>query len=277
MKIIVPTDYSTCADHAAKLAIDFAKKIDNSSIYLTHVFGSTIGSVDITYDIPAFEESIRALRLGAESKLNKSVDALIQSTGFERIKGHLIFNDFVEFIFDDPLVKSADLLVVGSRGANGPKEFFLGSKAQKILRKAEVPVFVVKENARSLDVKKVMLLSNFGENMQKGFDQLRCLMKPFDPTYLLTHVIDQHSFHPTQTALAKIEFFRNENMLENSEIIIHTDYHIEDGLNYLIKKHQPDLVMMFTHGYKGIERWLKGSLTEELVNHTKANFLCAHI
>jgi Universal stress protein family len=48
-------------------------------------------------------------------------------------------------ITDYVSAKSIDVIVMGSHGASGVKEFFIGSNAEKVVRRSSVPVFVLKD------------------------------------------------------------------------------------------------------------------------------------
>ena len=54
-----------------------------------------------------------------------------------------------------------DLIVMGSHGASGLKEMFVGSNAEKVVRTSDVPVLVIKNEHRSFNVSDFVFASDF--------------------------------------------------------------------------------------------------------------------
>lgn len=82
----------------------------------------------------------------AEYELNK----LVKKAEYKGLKAEefLVFNVGREEILKHIPFHHHDFVVMGSHGASGAKELFVGSNAQKVLRDATVPVLIIKEKSK---------------------------------------------------------------------------------------------------------------------------------
>ena len=142
-KILVGIDQSESSDLTFEYAIRLSK-LSGAKIYLVYVIeipqaaDSFVGISDLE---KYFGEEAQKLldrivmRVAKKFNLGENVDNI------ERIikKGHPS-----KVILDLSKSIGVDLIVVGSRGIGGVKEFLLGSVSHTIARHASVPVLIVK-------------------------------------------------------------------------------------------------------------------------------------
>ena len=55
-----------------------------------------------------------------------------------------------------------------------------------------------------------------------------------------------------------------------NDVICVADYTVEQGVLNYTKTHETDLVIIPTHGRKGISHFLSGSIAEDIVNHSQS-------
>jgi len=130
-KILVPVDASKNSTVALKAAQSIAKAYQ-ASLYVHHVTESS--------------------SLSEEVKSN--VASILQGTShtYSETKGS---------VYKEIIIKSldlqADLIVMGTHGATGFQEFWLGSNANKVVSSAKCPVLTLRDIARSTDFKRIVL------------------------------------------------------------------------------------------------------------------------
>ncbi len=140
-KILVAYDGSGFSNRAFKSALDIAER-DNSIITIatvvTGIFQPSIGfSMKFNKDLlkkqnKAMEKIFSNLKKTANKKgIGLSLKILRNPSVSKGILKYLNFHRF-------------DLVVVGSRGRTGLNKFILGSVANEIVNKTNVPVMVVK-------------------------------------------------------------------------------------------------------------------------------------
>jgi nucleotide-binding universal stress UspA family protein len=141
-KILVPTDGSSQAAHAAKTAAQLAKSQGAQivGVYVIDPF-PYIGIGD------ASAVGLQAYLAEAKSAAGQALDALGKACAAEGVAfaGDTIERNVVyEGILETASAEGCDLIVMGSHGHRGIKALILGSVAQKVLTHATVPVLIVK-------------------------------------------------------------------------------------------------------------------------------------
>ncbi len=146
-KILVPIDGSKSADNALDFALDLARKY-SAEVMITTVLeipSLSLEASGMLYTPVSTENFIEKLRdfhekilLDANNKANQFSPKLKVST--KLLQGRPA----------DKIVETAkegifNLIVIGSRGLGGIKEFFLGSVSDRVADKASCPVLIVKE------------------------------------------------------------------------------------------------------------------------------------
>ena len=163
---------------------------------------------------------------------------------------------------------------MGSHGSSGFKEFVIGSNAEKVIRNAEIPVLIVKEELSSVDFSKILFLTNFDKEMTNAFLHGRAIAKKFDTQLKLLNVnIPTNQFKSTvELNDAMSKFFENAEWHTDrkKDVICVSDYTVEQGVLNYTKAHKTDLVIIPTHGRKGISHFLSGSIAEDIVNHSQS-------
>ena len=127
-RILVPTDFSKHAEYALKVAAQIAKKNDGE-IFLVHMLElptSGNDAISTAHEIPE-------LMLFKNAAINK-LDSLMESDFLNGVKISKIIQFEMAF---DGIVKYAkshdiDLIVMGSHGASGFQEMFIGSNTEKV-------------------------------------------------------------------------------------------------------------------------------------------------
>ena len=136
--ILVPTDFSKCADNALSYAANIAKKID-AGIHLMYTESSA-------YSYTALD------RLNAQID-NEAVNDIDIRTVIEAgHPGPSILKQIKE--------TSADLVVMGNKGRSGGRMLF-GSTTLKIISDSPVPVMAIPEKTGFKDLKQVVFATDY--------------------------------------------------------------------------------------------------------------------
>ena len=90
-------------------------------------------------------------------------DYLEGITLYETVKADITFNE----IKDACTEYEIDLIVMGSHGASGIKEMFVGSNAEKVVRTSNIPVLVIKNEHKTFEISNFVFASDF-KNENKG-------------------------------------------------------------------------------------------------------------
>ena len=261
--ILVPTDFSECAGYALDAAVQFARRFHATIHLYTRL--PIPGNWDIMTDREklAFPEAFQYVT-DTQSKfagiLKKYPDLTIQINyaGGNLAKG---LNEYAN-------LHNIDLILIGSHGAGGKSEYFLGSNAQRIVRCVHCPVLVIKNRLEDINFERVVFASGFNENDRAPFLKFKELVRPFLPEIHLV-AIHTHSFFdpPYMVSKAAMEEFKDLCAPFHCETHIYRDLNIDRGIRGFANDIGAKLICISNHFRHPLKRMLIGSNVEALVNH----------
>lgn len=264
-RILVPTDFSKHAEYALKVAVQIAKKNDGE-IFLVHMLElPTSGN-----DALSTAHEIPELMLFKNAAINK-LDALMTAdyTAGVKITKIIQFEMAFDGIVKNGKAHNADLIVMGSHGANGFQEMFIGSNTEKVVRNADVPVLVIKREEAKFNANQFVFASDFSDEAKKPFEQAFTFAKGFGAHLHLVNINTPNNFKSTKVAQELISSFLKDTDTSNITTHIYNDVNVEKGILHFAKSIDADLIGMSTHGRKGLSHFFNGSISEDLVNHAK--------
>ncbi len=269
--ILVPVDFGSCSEHA----LEFAERIvgKGGSIRLLYVLDEKIVlPFDGMLDLSIIEDSARrSLERMVEGRKRQGV-----SLGAELVRGE---------VSEEVLAAAArgghDLLVVGSHGRKGLRRLLLGSVAERIVRRAGLPVCVVKEGPRrGPSFGKIGFAADFSPAGDRAFDRFRALCLEHGASAFILHVQESEAVLagfavPAGTIEHNLNLLREQRRRQCEEMVEALE---KDGVKAegVLLEGQPweeladfasrrelDLLVMGTHGYRGVDRLFLGSVAEK--------------
>ena len=263
-KILIPTDFSKHAEYALKVAAQIARK-NNGEIILLHMLELPNQASDAIGGGAAIPE-IMFFKNAAIKKL----EDLMDEDYLEGIKVSEVVQ--FELAFDGILkiskVNEVDLIVMGSHGASGYKEMFIGSNAEKVVRNSEVPVLIIKAEEENFEVNDFVFASDFSDEIKKPFEKVVEFANKFDATLHLAMINTPNNFKPTSLSNQIMDEFVANFKVNKFETHIYNESNVEKGILNFANSIDADLIGMSTHGRKGLSHFFNGSISEDLVNHS---------
>jgi nucleotide-binding universal stress UspA family protein len=262
-KILVPTDFSKHAHYALKVAAEIAKKNDGEVILLhmlelPHQAGDAMGS---GHDLP----ELMLFKNSAIKKLDELMyDPCLNGTKASKI---IQFELAFDGIMNISKINEIDLIVMGSHGASGFKEMFIGSNAEKVVRNSDIPVLIIKKDQTNFNIDKFVFASDFTDEIKKPFEKVVQFANEFDAELHLVMINTPNSFKPTHIAQEIMTNFLSNFKVKKFSTHIYNDTNVENGVLNFAKLINADLIGMSTHGRKGLAHFFNGSISEDLVNH----------
>lgn len=265
-KIIVPVDFSQHSENALKTAAALAKK-RGSEIVVVHMLelSNAIISQSESYNQA---EAVFYLKM-AEKKFNDFLDKdyLKEIKVTPVIKHYKIFSELNQLARDE----DADLIVMGSHGVSGLKEVFVGSNTEKVVRNSSVPVLVTKEIPILDDFKSAVFACDFSDGDVEPYQKAKEMLGKLGCEIKLLHVNTPYGkFRSTYEMQEKVKKFlskANDSSITFEDVSYVSDYTVEKGILDFAKQHGADLIVMATHGRKGLSHFFEGSISEDIANH----------
>jgi nucleotide-binding universal stress UspA family protein len=144
--ILVPTDFSACSDAALRLAAKMAAS-SGARLHVLHAVELSGGLTPETLIQPeGKEERVTVnefMRGTTEPRMDEQLERAV-GTGVPHTCG-IAFGKPADAVLRAAKELGADLLVVGTHGRTGLKALVMGSVAEAIVRRAEVPVLTVRQ------------------------------------------------------------------------------------------------------------------------------------
>jgi len=272
-KILVPTDFSKCAEKAAVAALKLAQTTE-SEIHFLHVADIPIDWQNMTDSEKMYPEVTKKIKY-----YHSILDSLVQDAGKSAIPAHkyLAFNKDYQAILEHITEHEIDMVVMGSRGASGLNEWLVGSNTQKIVRLSPVPVLVIKEDAFDyFKLDRMVFVSDFNEQVMDQFKFYVDFVQQLDAKLSLLFINTPENFADTLTTKIKMGNYAMHapGTVDNTYIFNH--YNFMQGLETFCQEHQVDALGMITHGDSSGMHLFNHSLTEKVVNRIQLPILTMH-
>lgn len=193
MRILHPTDFSRTAEKARALALALAERTD-AELHVVYV-QQRFETDTHRFLRPSLDTlNPELLRRVEEERANevKRIQERLRNLTAERGSWELRWGTPVTELLDAS--HQADLIVMGAHGANRLDAFFLGGTAGRVVRRASVPVLTVRDEARTRDVRRVLLATDFGEASRHAWTVLDEWRTRLDLEIVLAHVVDDPRF-----------------------------------------------------------------------------------
>lgn len=264
-KILVPTDFSSQAENALRVAVQLAKKF-NSEIHLLHVLELPLHKVDALSSYNNLPEALYFMKLAQKQfKELAEKDFLKDLILHEHVEFHEIFKG----VFHVCKKESIDLVIMGSNGATGFKEMLIGSNTEKVVRTSETPVLVIKNEHSKFKVKDFVFASDFKDESKEPYKKAIKFAEVLGAKIHLLMVNTPTKFITSNKANTRMEKFVNDFNFNKFSLNIYNDNSIEEGVMNFSQSIDADLIGMSTHGRQGISHFFNGSISEDLVNHAR--------
>jgi nucleotide-binding universal stress UspA family protein len=138
-RILVPVDFSPCANEATRHAADLAGRYD-ATLCLVHVYDPPAHWMPS--DMFPSQAQIEQLINGHRAQLEQAKKD-IEVGGARKVEAQLLRGVAASEIVEQAKRWPADLIVMGTHGRTGLEHALVGSVAERVVRRAPCPVLVV--------------------------------------------------------------------------------------------------------------------------------------
>lgn len=271
-KLLVPIDFSEKSNEALDTAVQLAKK-NNAKIYLLHCV-----ELPVRYTTRSSSELPEALYFikMAQQNINKVAEKLAkEGVNIVPVLETISISDSVEGIVEREKI---DVIVMGSTGASGAKEIFIGSNAEKVVRTSNVPVLVVKSKTEIEKLKKIVFACDFSQKYEKAFERAIDFAQMLQAKIDFVYINTPYAFRTSREIKQLMDDFGHKHPeIQAHNVSTYDDFRIEDGIINFSEDYQSDLICMFPVRKTGIAHFFNGSISEDIVNHSEKPVLTIKI
>lgn len=273
--IVVPTDFSETAELSIRHAITLAK-LYGAEVHLVHVLESYTTNVNI----PEFKEVdavIVNLFEKVEQKLKEYAHNLSLETGIT-LHTHAATGGIKAKVINYAKKINADLIITGTHGTSGVREFFMGSNSYRIVSEAPCPVISVRNDDGKAEYKNIVMpIDNSPASRQKVVHATQ-LAKKLGAT---VHIVELCS---TEDADAKAKL--------NQKVKQVAEYFTKHGVSFVVKELyganlatltmnyattvDADLIVMMTEQEPNVSGFFMGPFAQQVINHSRVPVMSIH-
>lgn len=265
-KILFPTDFSKASLNAFSYALRFAAKIDAEIITL-HVYelppAVPIENYDFLLDTYEVSELNEFENYKSEvPKLRKIAQKL--HLGQVPLSHVLQQGDPVIEILNVIKQDKPDFVIMGTRGASGFKEIFLGTIAERVINQSTVPVLAIPANAKFKGIKKILFVAELHKLEMDMLAKVCQLANTFNASTEVLQVKPHEEENDAKVLARWKDYFKNQ---KTHFTIIHSNA-TEDIIADFIEMYHIDISVLITHHKDLWQRLFLYSLSRNLAYHT---------
>lgn len=266
--ILVPIDFSDRSSEALDFAIEFNKKV-NGQIILMHAIimpaTTFVSSGEMGLDhAKAFYQG--EYIKGVHNRLEEWAERV--SDGGHSVKTQLKYGHPFQKINEIISDEKVNWIIMGSNGASGLKEVFVGSLTERVIRHADCPVIAIKGKTDLANMKSLVFASSLREDEDWMAFKAKEIQELLGLNMHIVKVKTPHNFLTEEVAKEQLKEFVNRNYLERcSQSTITADYP-EEGIVAFAEEVKAGLILMGTHGKTGLGHLFGGSKAEDVANHS---------
>jgi nucleotide-binding universal stress UspA family protein len=271
-KIIVPVDFSTTAETAAKFACELAQfyRADVCFFYVYEVliplpeYGFTVANPEemkeaATYELEKFRDKIRK-----DLTVPLTIDLKTEAG---------ILGDSLSTLCDE---WQPDLVVMGLSGKTALTKLVVGSNTIRAIHQLKYPVLVVPPNAEFMPIRKIGFACDYKKVIESTpVAPIKKLVKDFNAEL---HVLNVEYTLEAISAEKVAEGMYISELLKDVKPYYSTIYSqdITEGINWFVDKEKIDWVVMIPKKHNLIDKIFGRSQTKSLLYHAHIPVLCMH-
>ena len=264
-RILVPVDFSKESESICLKAGAIAK-LFKSELYLIHVVENNGTHFMVVPEAKDSSLPVNEIEEVAEDLLGNLSESIKNSTGIDA-------DTFVsEGSIEDEIFKYSneneiDLIIMGTHGISGYKEFLMGSNAQRVVTLSDIPVLTMGKGISSKGFKSILL--PFDDSMHSR-EKLNIAAEFAELFGSEIHILElPETKNESELKEFRVKMETVEQLLKEKKIPFKTKIISEDNvakaaLDYADKQ-GCDLIVINT----GHESKLKGVFTQHIINHSK--------
>ena len=230
-KILVPCDFSDSAKQAYKFAVDIASA-NSGEIFVVKVIDLTPVFAD-SLDTSPYYLHITSILKDLEETAWNDFEAMMKDIDAKNVKVTFVVEQgtVCQTLLKQIHKHEADLVIMGTHGVNGIKEFLVGSNAEKIVQCAPVPVFVTHHAQDITYIKNIIFPTQIDLNQTRLFEKIKVLQAFFNAKLHLLYIKTTEKSIPNEeleTSLRNLAVFYN---LSDYTINVRRYHNEEDGIS----------------------------------------------
>ncbi len=266
--ILLPTDFSENASQAIHYAVQLFEN-DDCTFHLLNTF------TPIAYNIATFANGYSTMMIEEVTRKNAENGLLEIEKNLKKkyrnpkhkFKRLASFNLLVNEIETVVKERGIDLIVMGTKGATGAKEVFLGTNTMYTIKKVNCPVIAVPEEFNYKTPKEILFPTDFKFSIDNIYLKLlKSICTNHDARLNILNIYFGEPLNASQEATKeKLEEFFKDNAHH-----FHTEEYVDlvEAVPQFQIKHKINFLVMIQNKHSFFENLLFKPVIKQIVYHT---------
>tara|TARA_R110002167_G_scaffold29972_18_gene99494 strand:- start:781 stop:1638 length:858 start_codon:yes stop_codon:yes gene_type:complete len=272
--ILIPTDFSANAWNAISYALAFFKE-EVTTFYFLNTYTPPIYRVDYLMGGPAYsaipDTGIDLSLSGLEITLEKVKKEHPNTNHKYEILS--AFNTLTDEINEVCSKKAIDFVVMGTQGATGAKEIFLGSNTVHVIRKATKPVLAVPSGYHFKKIKSVLFPTDYlSRYKEEEMERLIDILDRFKAKLIVLYV-RQEGEELMSIQLGNEAYLIDHFKDQTTSFKTVKGVSMPNAIHDYVHMHHIDLLAMMNRKHTFLERLLLKQNVDTVGSHAQIPFL----
>ena len=263
--ILIPTDFSDLSESALKVGIAIAKR-QNARVTLLHVVDLLPNLLPTQVLLSDPQEVLSRM----EEKLKELSEKIRKDTGIKVVVKALkgTPSDLIcKFAYEENI----SLIVMGTHGVSGLREFFIGSEAFKVVKNATCPVLTIPGNWQKTDFEKVLFPVRLRPGNLDTYFYARPIIEKNNSELFLLGLYEQKKEMVEEEISTSINKVKQQ--LDNDKVVFKSE--ISQSKDFPAKtieiamKYEADLIILAANLDHDFKAYFVGPFVQQVVNHSR--------
>lgn len=273
MKILVPIDFSEISDLALSEAVVLMKSLD-AKLTIMHVLKSHILEFAVFPEVHTTELSLDDQEVVKENMKNEILEKAKLNYGIIP-DVYIAIGNIAREIIDYTSRKKYDLIVMGTHGASGYKELFIGSNAQHVVAESEIPVLTINKKKNYTGFMNILIPIDNSTHSREKVNMALLIAESFNSQIHLVGLTDTKDELELDKFNIKLESIENvieaDGLTYDAEIVYGNNL-AKTALHLAEEKHC-DLIIINSGHESRMNNYLLNTFSHQIVNHANVSVL----
>ncbi len=272
-RILLPTDFSENAYNAISYAVQLFIDVE-CEFYILHAYTPASISAGSMIDSHSAMTLHEIEKESANRNLKKTQDRLEKEyhnanhTFITMASFNLLIPEMKEVIEENDI----DLVIMGTKGATGLKEVFIGTHTMYAIKKMKCPVIAVPSGFKYEKPREVLFPTDY--KVSKSNKYLPLIRELCDEHNSRLHILNAYYNTPLEDKQKDVEAFLDTYFIDNAHL-----FHISEGqelieaIETFEMKHKVNFLIMIHNRHTLFENLLFKPIINQMVYHTNVPFL----
>ncbi|AGC75424.1 nucleotide-binding universal stress UspA family protein [Nonlabens dokdonensis] len=273
--ILLPTDFSETSINAVAYAVQLFKKQHCTFIILNTYQPVAVFTATTYGNNPELDMNLGQLfQEKSETKVQEIIKQMstTYANSLHTFEGRSSFNLLSLEIEEIVVENDIDVIIMGTNGASGLTEVFIGSQTMQVIKAAKTPVIGVPAGSVFKDPNKILFTTDYNINKyQNGLPLLQDISNNYSPELIFLNVYKGQALTSQQKGNKDSldEYFENDHhlthILESRDVL--------EAIKGYESTHEIDMVVLVRNKHNFFENLMFKPVVQKIVHHSKVPFL----